>query len=221
MHVKLLDHTKITNCVIAARTCYDSFHKMDSDIEKDILGENDKKLLKKLLDKGHTSIFEHLVYVFNIKGISRGCLQQLVRHRIASYSVQSTRYTLNKFLNKMQDELEYPHKFTKDIIDEHFVIPFDDSTPIDKDTAINEIYLPFIKILFENKDILRNDLLKYLIPESWKTELVMTINARSLMNFFHLRTDKTAHLEIRELALLMYRCIPDEHKFLFERFVQK
>jgi thymidylate synthase (FAD) len=67
---------------------------------------------------------------------------------------------------------------------------------------------------------LSNDLVKYLLPESYKTELVWTINARSLQNFLSLRTDKSALWEIRELAIKIFEALPDDHKYLFEPFVK-
>ena len=61
-----------------------------------------------------------------------------------------------------------------------------------------------------------NDKAKYCLPESYKTSLVWTINARSLQNFLTLRTNKAALWEIRELAYAMFGKLPEEHKYLFE-----
>ena len=66
-----------------------------------------------------------------------------------------------------------------------------------------------------------NDLVKYMIPEAYKTSLVWTINARSLQNFLKLRTDKRALWEIRELAYEIFKQLPEDHKFLFEEFLYK
>ena len=60
-----------------------------------------------------------------------------------------------------------------------------------------------------------NDQVKYSLPESFKTSLVWTINARSLQNFLSLRTNKAALWEIRELAYQLYNRLPEEHKYLF------
>lgn len=110
----------IGNAEIGARSCYDSFHKSESkciaEIGK-ILSENDydEDELFNLLDEAknledsdllkqlsfvafHNSVLEHNVMTFIIKGTSRGVLQELVRHRIASYSVRSTRYTLDELM---------------------------------------------------------------------------------------------------------------------------
>jgi len=60
-----------------------------------------------------------------------------------------------------------------------------------------------------------NDKAKYALPECYKTELTWTINARSLQNFFNLRSDKSALWEIRDLANEVYKTLPEDHKYLF------
>lgn len=62
----------------------------------------------------------------------------------------------------------------------------------------------------------KSDSLKHVIPESYLTDLVWTINVRSLRNFLQLRLSKSAHKAIRSLAKAVYEAIPAEHKFLFE-----
>ncbi|WP_416827321.1 FAD-dependent thymidylate synthase, partial [Helicobacter ganmani] len=64
-----------------------------------------------------------------------------------------------------------------------------------------------------------NDLVKFAMPESYKTELTWSINARSLQNFLHLRSSKSALWEIRNLAFALFESLPNEHKFLFEECV--
>jgi thymidylate synthase (FAD) len=61
-----------------------------------------------------------------------------------------------------------------------------------------------------------NDLAKFALPDAYKTNLVWTINARSLQNFLYLRTAKSAMWEIRKLAYEVYRQLPEDHKYLFE-----
>ena len=62
---------------------------------------------------------------------------------------------------------------------------------------------------------------KYLLPESYKTSLVWTINARSLQNFLALRSSLSALPEIQELALNIYKAIPSEHKFIFKNIMSE
>jgi len=71
-----------------------------------------------------------------------------------------------------------------------------------------------LQVLLKNG--VSNDKAKYCMPESYKTELTWTINARSLQNFITLRTNKAALEEIRQLAYNIYEALPEEHKYLFE-----
>ena len=91
MQVTLLNYTPLIIGANAIRTCYQSFERGDNG------GQKDKELIERVGNKmRHSSTLEHLFYNFYIKGISRACLQELARHRIASYSVKSTRYTLKE-----------------------------------------------------------------------------------------------------------------------------
>ena len=65
-----------------------------------------------------------------------------------------------------------------------------------------------------------NDKAKFALPESYKTELAWTINARSLQNFLFLRTDKSALWEIRNLANAIFEALPSDHKYLFKDSVK-
>ena len=133
--VYLLDYTDLFVSEFNARTCYNSFDKSEHDEikqlieniknnEEEIIPENVQKINErgsKLLYQlshvyFHESTLEHIVLNFWIKDFSRGVLQELSRHRIASPSVQSTRYTLNDILNyfniaiKMSDENYFINK---------------------------------------------------------------------------------------------------------------
>ncbi|MFU8837906.1 MAG: FAD-dependent thymidylate synthase, partial [Thiohalomonadaceae bacterium] len=95
--VTLMHHTPLPVCSHAVRTCWQSFDRSDNG------GEKDRELIDKVGNKfKHASTLEHLVYTFYIEGISRALLQELARHRIASLSVKSTRYTL-KELKEIDD----------------------------------------------------------------------------------------------------------------------
>ena len=91
MNVILLNHTPLEVADIAICKCYGN--EPHSDNEKVKARINRVANVSK-----HASTIEHLNYSFDIDGLSRGCLQQLCRHRISSYTVQSTRYVLSKLL---------------------------------------------------------------------------------------------------------------------------
>ena len=192
MIVRLHSYTPLNVAISAIRTCWDSQSKSNP--------EADAALLNRIVHKHkHLSTIEHLIYNFEIFGISRGCLQELVRHRLASYSVKSTRYTLKELLNSTNME--------------HFIVKSNN----------NEIDSYNIKTLEKMKELkesgVPNDTLKYMLPEAFKTHLHFSINARSLRNFFELRLKKDAHFEIRKLANLIFQALPKEHSQIFEDFL--
>lgn len=197
MQVTLLHHTPLTVCSNAIRTCWQSFDKSDNG------GEKDRDLIDRVGNKfKHASTLEHLAYNFYIKGISRACLQELARHRMTSLSVKSTRYTLKEL--KDSGDIDYS-KFL--VFTENEVVDNASKTALDN----------LQKILQSG---VSNDIAKYCLPESYKTELTWSINARSLQNFLHLRTSKDALWEIRNLANTIFEALPEDHKYLFEDCMQ-
>lgn len=181
MKVQLLNKPDISIIIEATRTCYDSMSKSDN------LGDKDLALLEKIIDSKHESVLEHMVFTFKITDISRACLQELARHRIASYSVKSTRYTLKELRDTPDNELE------------KFLI--EDIEPIVKYSSIKSLKKIKMMLNMPNPDM---DKIKYALPECYKTELVWTINLRSLRNFLKLRLSLKAHQEIRKLAYEIY-----------------
>lgn len=204
MEVKLLNFTPLWVCSNAIRTCWQSFDKGDNG------GEIDKELINRVGNKfKHASTLEHLHYNFYIKGISRALLQELARHRMASLSVKSTRYTLKE----LKKESEFK------------IGDFENASRYIVLTGNEMVDNYSIQALENIRQILNKintlDIAKYALPECYKTELTWSINARSLQNFLHLRTSKSALWEIRNLAYEIYNSLPDEHKFIFKESVYK
>ena len=197
MKVQLLNYTPLQICSNAIRTCWQSFDKSDS--TNDICGEADKALIDRVGNQfKHSSTLEHLFYNFYISGISRACLQELARHRMASLSVKSTRYTLKEL--KDDQTLDY----------EKFLV----FTGVEQVDNASKNALDNLRVILQAGT--RNDIAKYCLPESYKTELTWSINARSLQNFISLRSSKAALWEIRNLAKDIYEALPEDHKYLFE-----
>lgn len=236
MEVKLLYNSPLILAIRGARKCYNSMYNSDSypcdscegrgikiiqaddkcwqthcqscDGEGYIYGEKDLKLIERLRNDGHHSVFEHVYYTFEIDGISRALLQELVRHRIASYSVKSTRYTLREL--KVDDS--FLDSNWEKILEKYCVIP-------------DGIYDSYFKTsMFEQLETIRkllltgylNDEVKYLLPEAFKTSLIMTINARSLRNMLQLRLSKKALWEFQKLAKSIVIELPKPHLVLYE-----
>lgn len=153
------------------------------------------------MKKDHTSVIEHIKYTFHIKGVSRAVLQELARHRIASLSVQSTRYTLKKILQSYDDLDDLIVKTGNPTIDTR-----------------NKMALVHLRTAVKDEELgkLPNDLLKYMLPEALAIELIWSINARSLRNFFKLRLSPNALWEIRALAQAIRAALPKEHDVLYE-----
>lgn len=199
MKITLMHHTPLEVCAHAIRTCWQSFDNSDEG------GEKDKALIDRVGNKyKHASTLEHLVYTFYIKGVSRALLQELARHRIASLSVKSTRYTLKELKNtEAFKEADYENASKFIVLTGNALV----------DTASIKALNNLQAILQEG---IGNDIAKFCLPESYKTELTWTINARSLQNFIELRSNKSALWEIRQLAEKLFTTLPSEHQYLFE-----
>ena len=203
MTVTLLHHTPLNICSNAIRTCWQSFDKSDDG------GQKDRELIDRVGNKfKHSSTLEHLTYSFYIKGISRALLQELARHRMASLSVKSTRYTLKELKSEESFNTNDKERAKKYLVF----------------TGVDEVDEASIKALENLRVILKsgisNDKAKYCLPESYKTELTWSINARSLQNFLNLRSDKSALWEIQDLARTVYKTLPEEHKYLFKDYIK-
>lgn len=149
--------------------------------------------------KKHLSCAEHIVMNFLIEGSSRLELQEHMRHRMASPTVKSSRFTLNKDLSKYADKDDYS---------DLFVMPDLSALSSEQQELMKSAYdavyprvMTALTILKESN--IPNDYVKYILPESFRTSFSWTINLRSLLNFLHLRTDKNAHFEIRHISNLI------------------
>ena len=211
MKIELLYHTPLWVASKAIRKCWSSEDKSDTvthydavaEIFDTVCGTKDRALIERVGNQNkHKSTLEHLVYTFDIDGISRACLQEVARHRLASYSVKSTRYTLKEL--KDEDSIS-ENKY-------NYIIK----------TMNEDINRSNMSSLFALQNVLQNgisnDIAKYMLPEAYKTSLVMTINARSLQNFLELRSSKHALWEIQQLSNEVYNALPEEHKYLFKEY---
>ncbi len=204
MQVTLHHHTPLVICSDAIRTCWQSFDKSDNG------GEVDRALIDRVGNKfKHASTLEHIVYNFYVAGISRALLQELARHRMASLSVKSTRYTLKELKDEEPFSIDHQERASKYLVMTD--VPLVDEMSI---RALENLRIVLVQGI-------SNDRAKYCLPESYKTELTWTINARSLQNFISLRSDKAALWEIRDLANMVYNTLPEEHQYLFENSLKE
>ena len=219
MNVKLLHHSPLWLASHGCRMSHDNHEKSDSEevcsvcgapFEKGYVdtycdfcevsmpmvsvGNKDKELIARVGNKlKHKSVLEMLVYWFDIDGISRGCLQELARHRTARLTVKSSRYTLKELF------------ITSKTSEEFLVL-----------TGNSEVDNFNIQTLDQFRMLIAggNDTIKYAIPEAMKTRLQWQIDMRNYQSFLELRLDKSALWEIRELAYATYKALPPEHRYL-------
>ncbi len=192
LKVQLISHSADPDKVVtmAAKLCYSPVGV--ESIGNNLTDEQVEKFLNMLVSIGHESPVEHASFTFAIEGISRACSHQLVRHRIASYSQQSQRYVR---LDKM----------------EYILPPAIENIPEAKEIYIQSMqraqkeYSKLVDMLMAagktEKEAIEDA--RYVFPNACETKIVVTMNARTLLNFFSKRCCERAQWEIKELAYKM------------------
>lgn len=212
MKVMILSHTASPEQMVAAaaKLCYSSVG-----IDEVLEGLNEEKtrnFIEYLMSLGHESPIEHISFTFGVEGVSRSLLAQLTRHRIASYSVKSQRYV-------SEGQFGY-------------VTP----PAIAEDTEAAAMYEETMAMLQERYDALAARLesryvsegadpkaaqkkaiedARFVLPNACETQLIMTMNARSLLNFFHHRCCNRAQWEIHAMADEMLKLVREICPTLF------
>ncbi|MBQ1769433.1 MAG: FAD-dependent thymidylate synthase [Turicibacter sp.] len=224
MYVKLLRCTERPEELItsAAKLCYSPVGV--EEIEEGLTPESTEKFIKFLLSLGHESPLEHVSFSFAVEGVSRILETQLVRHRIASYSVQSGRYVKRDNPDFVVPigilEGDFKAQAIYDDAIEHSIKAYNDLTEalirsqIKKEGLLKllpeeelepEVFkkeYPKLYQVFEKKAI---ENARYVYPQALATKLVCTFNARSFLNFMEHRGCRRAQNEINELAWRMLK----------------
>lgn len=221
MKVELLEYTPNPERVIsaAARLCYSSVGV--DDILGKLTPEKAESFIDMLTEIGHESPVEHVTFTFAIEGVSRSLLAQLTRHRLASYSVQSQRYVA-------KDNFEYiipPEIERIPAAKELFIQAMEN----DRETyrKLNELLTGVHKEQFisSGKDDSEAQKLaskkaqedaRYVLSNACDTRIIVTMNVRSLYNFFKLRCCERAQWEIRALAIEMLKLVKKVSPVLFK-----
>lgn len=161
------------------RICYKS--------EGNITEDSYLKFVQSIINRGHESVLEHASFsVLFI--VDRGVSHEIVRHRMASYSQESTRYC-NYASGKFGEEIT--------VIEPSF---FKQGSPEYKSWEISclEAEAQYFSLL---SDGATPQQARAVLPNSLKTELIMTANLREWRHFFKLRTAGGAHPQMREVAI--------------------
>lgn len=220
MKVKLLTYTPDAEKTIAAaaKLCY---AKSDIDtLTENLTPEKVESFLKMLEDLGHESPVEHASFTFAIEGVSRALLAQITRHRIASFSVQSQRYVSKtdfsyiippeidalpeareEYIAAMEEDARHYESLREKLMARHYETNLAQGLPEAE-----------AKRAAEKK---ANEDARFVLPNACDTRIIMTMNVRSLHNFFRLRCCTRAQWEIRELAIAMLKLVREVCPLLF------
>lgn len=198
MKVNLIWHTPEPQRVVAmaARLCYSPVGA--EQLAESMSDEQVEKLVGKIVDLGHWSTLEHVSFTFAIEGVSRVLTHQLVRHRIASYSQQSQRYVSEHDFEYIVPQsiaanTEAAAKFTELM------------------KQIRDTYDELIELGVHKEDA------RYCLANATETKIVVTMNARALLNFFTLRCCERAQWEIRQMAEGMVEQVKQVAPLLFKK----
>lgn len=186
-----------------ARTCYKS---------EDYIKEGSaERLVKSLIDRGHEAMLEH--YSFSIKFIcDRGVSHELVRHRMASFAQESTRYC-NYSKDKFGNELTFINPCFWD----HYIGLNEEPNALNLyknwHTAMENAENAYFTLL--EKGATPQEA-RSVLPNSIKTEVVMTANLREWRHFLKLRTAQAAHPQMRELTIPLLKELKEKIPVIFD-----
>ena len=178
----------------AGRVCYKS--------EGNIKADSAEKFIRGIIKRGHESVIEHASVSFKII-CDRGVTHELVRHRLASYSQESSRFC-DYSAGKFGGELTFikPCFWSDD--DENFLLWKETMAQLEKN------YLAM------RANGAKPEEARSILPNSLKTEIFVTMNLRELRHFLKLRTAAAAHPQMREVALKIYKILAEKLPAVFD-----
>ena len=178
----------------AGRVCYKS--------EGNIKDGSAEKFIRGIIKRGHESVIEHASVSFKII-CDRGVTHELVRHRLASYSQESSRYC-DYSAGKFGGELTFIKPCFWSEENENFRLWKETMAQLEKN------YLTL------RANGAKPEEARSILPNSLKTEIFVTMNLRELRHFLKLRTAKAAHPQMREIALKIYAILAEKLPAVFE-----
>ena len=222
LQVELIQHTPDPERLVAAaaKLCYSQagIDQIAQGLSQPVIED----FLNMLGEIGHESPVEHITFTFGIAGVSRSLLAQLTRHRIASYSVRSQRYVNEKgfdyiippeieaipaakelFLQAMEADQQFYEQLVALLMEKHQLSYLQEGKTEKEAERLTEKQA--------NEDA------RFILPNACETKIVLTMNARSLNNFFRQRCCNRAQWEIRALAIEMLKQVRTIAPVLFKR----
>ncbi|MCL2532161.1 MAG: FAD-dependent thymidylate synthase [Oscillospiraceae bacterium] len=178
----------------AGRVCYKS--------EDKITETSAQRFVAMLIKHGHESVLEHVQITARVV-CDRGVTHEIVRHRLASYSQESTRYC-NYAKGAFGSELTFikPCFWAED--SPQYALWHDTMAHIEQQ------YLALVAAGATAEQA------RSILPNSLKTEIVMSLNLRAWRHFFALRCAKQSHPQMREIACMMLQAMQQAVPVVFE-----
>lgn len=210
--VLLLTHTENPEKLVAAaaKLCYSpsSADKLMEGLDE----ERTRSFVEMLSEIGHESPIEHCSFTFSIAGVSRSFLAQMTRHRMASYSVQSQRYV---------EETSFDYVTPPEIAAEPEALALFEQameSAAASYKAITDLLRAKHRGALEAQGVPEKEAgrkaskmaiedARFVLPNAADTNMVVTMNARSLLNFFTHRCCNRAQWEIHAVADEMLRLV--------------
>ena len=203
--VTLLTYTPapVASVATAAKLCYSPVSI--GELRDGLTDEKAASFVNMLTEIGHESPIEHASFTFGIEGVSRSFLAQITRHRIASYSVQSQRYVredaFEYVLPPQIAEIPEAKKLYEEAMraDQEY---YDKLAELLKKKHIDELVADGMseEAAAKKAEKMSIEDARFVLPNACTTKMIVTMNARSLKNFFEHRCCNRAQWEIREVA---------------------
>ena len=185
------------------RTAYQS--------EKNITADSAEKFVRNIIKNEHESVLEHFSATFKII-CDRGVMAELTRHRLSSYTIESTRFCAYD-TDKFDGELTFikPYFFWEDWR---------------KNLPCREHWLSHMNSVEITYKLMRKhgatpEQARAILPNSLKTEIVMTANLREWRTILKLRTAKDAHPQMRQIANMILAVMKEKLPIIFEDIGEK
>lgn len=195
------------------RVCYKSENKITDD------GESAKKFVKMLIDRGHEAMIEHSSLSVKFV-VDRGVSHELVRHRIASFAQESSRYcnySLDKFGNEI-NVVEIDGGIEHDAKMKNMSTSGRNAIEDEWASAMEDAERHYIKLIEMGAT---PQIARSVLPNSTKTEITITANYREWRNFFKLRTDTVAHPSMQEITRPLLKELKEKIPLVFDDIVSE
>lgn len=204
----------------AAKLCYSS--STIGELRDGLTDEKASAFVDMLSEIGHESPIEHASFTFGIEGVSRAFLAQITRHRMASYSVKSQRYVKEGAFEFVTPPEVAAEEEALEIYNESMRLAqqaYDRIAEILTEkhykTFLNEGKDEKTAAKMASKKAIEDA--RFVLPNSCETKMVVTMNARSLLNFFRHRCCNRAQWEIQAVANQMLALVSEVAPDIFKK----